>query len=170
MEFKDKKRFLLTAALPYANGRLHIGHVAGAYLPADELTRFLRLKGREVHLICGSDENGAPITFSALKEGLSPQDIVDRYHREILDAFSGMGIAFDVYSRTHTPRHARVTQDFFRRLYERGHIVKKTGEQVYCTVCNRFLPDRYIEGICHYPDCRAPGARGDQCEKCGRPV
>ncbi|MDR1518634.1 MAG: methionine--tRNA ligase [Planctomycetota bacterium] len=170
MDLKDKNRILITAALPYANGRLHIGHVAGAYLPADEASRFFRLKGKETHLICGSDENGAPITFSAMREGVSPQDIVDRYHRSIRDALAGMGVNFDIYSRTHTPRHAQVTQDFFLRLYERGHIVKHTGEQVYCTVCRSFLPDRYIEGVCHYPDCRSSGARGDQCEKCGRPI
>ncbi|MDR1535354.1 MAG: methionine--tRNA ligase [Planctomycetota bacterium] len=170
MDLTDKTRILITAALPYANGRLHIGHIAGAYLPADEAVRFFRLRGKEVHFVCGSDENGAPITFTALKEGVSPQDIVDRYHRLLGEAFAGMGIRFDVYGRTHTPNHDRVTQDFFLRLYERGHIVKKTGEQVYCLACRRFLPDRYIEGICHHPDCRAPGARGDQCEKCGRPV
>ncbi|MCC8189767.1 MAG: class I tRNA ligase family protein, partial [Planctomycetes bacterium] len=170
MDVKDKQRILITAALPYANGRLHIGHVAGAYLPADIATRFFRLRGREVHFICGSDENGAPITFSAMKEDVTPQAIVDRYTASIMTAFQGLGIEFSVYGRTHTPRHDRVAQDFFLRLYERGHIVKKTSEQVYCTTCQRFLPDRYVEGTCHHPDCRSPGARGDQCEKCGRPI
>ncbi len=170
MDLKNKDRILVTAALPYANGRLHIGHVAGAYLPADQAVRYMRLKGKEVHFVCGSDENGAPITFSALKEGVTPQDIVDRYTKSIIDAFSGLDIEFSVYGRTHTPRHDKVAQEFFLRLYERGHIIKKTGEQVYCTVCERFLPDRYIEGICYYPDCKTPGARGDQCEKCGRPM
>ncbi len=170
MNLKDKERILVTAALPYANGRLHIGHVAGAYLPADEAVRFFRLKGKEVHFICGSDENGAPITFSALKEKVAPQDIVDRYSKSLAESFAGLDIEFSVYGRTHTPRHDKVAQQFFLRLYERGHIVKKTGEQVYCTVCERFLPDRYIEGICHHPDCKSPGARGDQCEKCGRPI
>ncbi len=170
MDLKNKQRILITAALPYANGRLHIGHVAGAYLPADQAVRYLRLRGKEVHFICGSDENGAPITFSALKENVAPQDIVDRYHKAIFDAFAGLNVEFSVYGRTHTRRHDAVAQDFFLRLYERGHIVKKTGEQVYCTVCERFLPDRYIEGTCHYPDCKSPGARGDQCEKCGRPI
>ncbi len=170
MELKNKDRILITAALPYANGRLHIGHVAGAYLPADEAVRFFRLKGKEVHFICGSDENGAPITFSALKENVTPQDIVDRYSKSLAESFEGLDIKFDVYGRTHTPRHDKVAQDFFLRLYERGHIVKKSGEQVYCTECERFLPDRYIEGTCYYPDCKATGARGDQCEKCGRPM
>lgn len=170
MELKNKQRVLVTAALPYANGRLHIGHVAGAYLPADIAVRYMRLRGREVHFICGSDENGAPITFSAMKEGVTPQDIVDRYSASIKSAFDGLGVEFSVYGRTHTAHHDKVAQDFFLRLYERGHIVKKTGEQVYCTVCERFLPDRYIEGTCYYPDCKAPGARGDQCEKCGRPM
>ncbi len=170
MELKNKSRILVTAALPYANGRLHIGHVAGAYLPADIAVRFLRLTGCEAHFICGSDENGAPITFSAMKENVTPQTIVDRYHLSIKNAFQGLGIDFSIYSRTHTPRHEKVAQDFFLRLYERGHIVKKTSEQVFCTVCQRFLPDRYIEGVCHYQDCRATGARGDQCEKCGRPI
>ncbi len=170
MDLKNKDRILVTAALPYANGRLHIGHVAGAYLPADQAVRYMRLKGKEVHFVCGSDENGAPITFSALKEGVTPQDIVDRYTKSIIDAFSGLSIEFSVYGRTHTARHDQVAQEFFLRLYERGHIIKKTGEQVYCTVCERFLPDRYIEGICYYPDCKTPGARGDQCEKCGRPM
>ncbi len=170
MDLKDKQRILITAALPYANGRLHIGHVAGAYLPADIAARYLKLRGREVHFICGSDENGAPITFSAMKERVDPQVIVDRYTESIKKAFDGLGIGFSVYGRTHTPRHESVAQEFFLRLYERGHVVRKTGEQVYCTACNLFLPDRYIEGVCHYPDCKAPGARGDQCEKCGRPI
>ncbi len=170
MNLKDKQRILITAALPYANGRLHIGHVAGAYLPADIAARYYALRGKEVYFICGSDENGAPITFSAMKENVAPQAIVDRYHESIKKAFEGLGIEFSVYSRTHTERHNRVTQDFFLRLWERGHIVKKSSEQVYCTVCERFLPDRYIEGTCYFPDCKAPGARGDQCEKCGRPM
>ncbi len=170
MDLKDKQRILITAALPYANGRLHIGHVAGAYLPADTASRYYSLRGKEVHFICGSDENGAPITFSAMKEGVEPQQIVDRYHESIKNAFAGLRIDFSIYGRTHTPAHNTVAQEFFLRLWERGHIVKKASEQVYCTVCNRFLPDRYIEGICPHPDCKAPGARGDQCEKCGRPV
>ena len=170
MDLKDKQRILITAALPYANGRLHIGHVAGAYLPADIAARYLKLRGREVYFVCGSDENGAPITFSAMKEDVSPQDIVDRYTASIMDAFAGLEIDFSLYGRTHTPRHEKVAQEFFLRMYERGHIVKKTSEQVYCTVCERFLPDRYIEGTCYYPDCKTPGARGDQCEKCGRPM
>ncbi|MDR0362953.1 MAG: methionine--tRNA ligase [Planctomycetota bacterium] len=170
MHLKDKNRLLITAALPYANGRLHIGHIAGAYLPADIAVRYLRLAGKEAHFVCGSDENGAPITFSALKEGVDPQVIIDRYTAIIEEAFSGLNIDFSIYGRTHTPRHAKVAQDFFLQLHDHGYIVKKTTDQVYCTECERFLPDRYIEGRCHYPDCGAPGARGDQCEKCGRPI
>ncbi len=170
MDIKDKKRILVTAALPYANGTLHIGHIAGAYLPADIAVRYMRLKGKEVHFICGSDENGVPITFSALKDKVDPQTIIDKYTDSIMHAFSGLNIDFSIYGRTHTQRHEKTAQEFFLRLYERGHVVKKSGEQVYCTVCERFLPDRYIEGTCYYPDCKAPGARGDQCEKCGRPI
>ncbi len=170
MDLQNKKRILVTAALPYANGRLHIGHVAGAYLPADIFVRYAKLRGREVHFICGSDENGAPITFSALKDNVTPQQIVDKYTNSIMKAFDGLGVEFSIYGRTHTPRHEKVAQEFFLKLYESGHIVRKTGEQVYCTECERFLPDRYIEGICYYPDCKTPGARGDQCEKCGRPM
>lgn len=165
-----KQRNLITAALPYANGKPHVGHIAGAYLPADTCVRFLRLTGREAWFVCGSDENGAPITFSAIKEGVTPQDIVDRYHASLRDSFAGMGIAFDVYSRTHTPRHEAITQEFFTNLYKQGHIAQRDTEQVYCTECNMFLPDRYIEGTCPHPDCKKPRARGDQCEACGRPV
>ncbi len=163
-----KQRNLITAALPYANGKPHVGHIAGAYLPADTCVRFLRLTGREAWFICGSDENGAPITFSAIKEGVTPQDIVDRYHASLRDSFAGMGIEFDIYSRTHTKRHEEITQEFFTNLYNKGHIVQRATEQVYCTECKMFLPDRYIEGIC--PECKKPNARGDQCEACGRPV
>lgn len=165
-----KSRTLVTSALPYANGRPHVGHIAGAYLPADTYVRYLRLSGREAHFICGSDENGAPITFSALAEGVCPQEIIDRYHAVFETTFRNLGIHFDIYGRTHTPRHTGIAQDFFTRLHDRGHIVKRTSEQVFCTVCDMFLPDRYIEGTCHHPDCRAPGARGDQCDKCGRPI
>lgn len=170
MDIKDKKRILITAALPYANGPLHIGHIAGAYLPADIYTRYLRLQGREAHFICGSDENGAPITFSALKENIDPQEVIDRNTARLIQGFAGLDIQFSHYGRTHTPHHAEICQEFFLRLHERGHVVKKSGEQVFCTVCGRFLPDRYVEGVCHYPDCLSPGARGDQCEKCGRPI
>ncbi len=165
-----KEKYLVTAALPYANGRLHVGHVAGAYLPADICVRFLRLTGREVHFVCGSDENGVPITLSAMKEEVDPQVIIDRYSPQLESAFRGLGIDFDVYGRTHTPAHAEVAQAFFLRLHEEGHIQSRTSEQVYCTECEMYLPDRYIEGVCHHEDCGAAGARGDQCEKCGRPI
>ncbi len=165
-----KARYLVTAALPYANGRLHVGHVAGAYLPADIFVRFLRLTGREAHFICGSDENGAPITFSALRAGCSPQEIIDRYHDENERAFAGLNIDFSIFGRTHCPRHNEICQEFFLQLHEQGHVQKQTSQQVFCTDCQMFLPDRYVEGICHHQDCAAPGARGDQCEKCGRPI
>lgn len=166
----SKQRTLITAALPYANGRPHVGHIAGAYLPADSYARYLRLRGKEAWFICGSDENGAPITFSAIKEGVGPQDIVDRYHAVLEHSFKGLGIAFDIYGRTHCARHEEISQEFFRNLHDKGHVVQRAAEQVYCRECNMFLPDRYIEGICPHPDCKKPGARGDQCEACGRPV
>ena len=168
MKLSDKKRILVTAALPYANGRLHVGHIAGAYLPADIYCRFLRLTGRECVYICGSDENGAPITFAADKAGVNPQDIVDKYHTLMKNAFERLGVSFSLYSRTHIDKHAEVAGKWFLKLLENGHISTQTTQQVYCTECQQFLPDRYIEGVC--PLCKAPGARGDQCESCGKPV
>jgi len=165
-----KDRFLVTAALPYANGKLHVGHIAGAYLPADTYVRFLRLWGKEAIFVCGSDENGAPITVRALQEGVSPQEIVDRYDAILRSSFAELGIEFDIYGRTHTPRHNEVSQQFFLRLLERGYLAKRACDQIYCRTCCMFLPDRYVEGICHWPDCGGAGARGDQCEKCGRPI
>lgn len=165
-----KSRYLVTAALPYANGRLHVGHIAGAYLPADTYVRFLRLMGKETHFICGSDENGAPITFSAMKNGITPQEVIDRYNAIFVSSFHDLGIDFSVFGRTHSPEHARISQDFFLHVHEQGHIQKRSSEQVYCTECGMFLPDRYIEGTCYYGDCGKPGARGDQCEACGRTV
>ncbi len=166
----SKDRTLITAALPYANGKPHIGHIAGAYLPADTHNRFLKLIGKESWFVCGSDENGAPITFSAIKEGVDPQDIVDRYHAVLESSFKGLGIEFDVYGRTHTKKHSEISQNFFTTLHDRGHVAKRSAEQVYCTQCNMFLPDRYIEGRCYNEDCNKEGARGDQCESCGRPI
>ncbi len=165
-----KDKTLVTAALPYANGKPHVGHIAGAYLPADTYVRFLRLMGKDAVFVCGSDENGAPITFSAIKEGVTPQDIVDRYHAVLSESFKGLGIDFDYYGRTHCEKHNGISQEFFTTLHDKGHVVKRSSEQVYCTECNMFLPDRYIEGNCPHPDCKKPGARGDQCESCGRPV
>ncbi|MFH0911914.1 MAG: methionine--tRNA ligase [Planctomycetota bacterium] len=161
-------RYLITAALPYANGRIHIGHVAGAYLPADICVRYLRLRGREAAFICGSDENGVPITVTAAREGVEPLEIIDRYHFANARAFTRLGIEFDVYDRTSSERHSRVSQAFFLRLHEQGHIQRRTTEQLYCAACDRFLPDRYVEGTC--PFCNRPGAKGDQCESCGRMI
>ncbi len=165
-----KDRYLVTAALPYANGRLHVGHIAGAYLPADTFVRFLRLMGKEAHFICGSDENGAPITFSAMKNNCSPQEVIDKFHNIFDQSFKGLGINFSIYGRTHSDYHTKVSQDFFKTVHEQGHIQKHTTEQVYCSECKMFLPDRYIEGTCYYHDCGKTGARGDQCESCGRTV
>lgn len=160
------ERILVTAALPYANGPLHLGHLAGAYLPADVYVRYQRLKGSDVIYICGSDEHGVPITIRADNEGVTPQQIVDRYHTVMRESFRRMGIGFDNYSRTSLPLHHRVAQEFFLTLYRKGCIRAQEVRQCYCDHCRRFLPDRYIEGEC--PHCHAPDARGDQCEKCGR--
>ncbi len=159
-------KILVTAALPYANGPLHIGHLAGAYIPADVYVRYQRLKGADVLFICGSDEHGVPITIRADREGVSPKEIVDRYHRMMKSSFERMGIVFDNYSRTSLPLHHKISQDFFLTLYRKGHIKERSVNQYYCSRCSRFLPDRYIEGEC--PHCHQPGARGDQCEQCGR--
>ena len=158
-------RTLVTAALPYANGGVHIGHLAGVYVPADIYTRYLRLKGREVLYVCGSDEHGVPITIRARKEECTPQDVVDRYHKLIKESFEGFGISFDVYSRTSSETHHKTAADFFRRLYDKGEFVERESEQYYDEEAQTFLADRYITGEC--PHCHAEGAYGDQCEKCG---
>ncbi len=163
---EEKMKYLITSALPYANGPLHIGHLAGAYLPADIFTRFLKKKGIFAIHIGGTDENGVPITITAEKEGITPKDVVDKYHKIIKSQFDSVYIEFDNFSRTTTEIHRKLSQDFFLRLLEKGYIEKKRTEQFYCENCKRFLPDRYIEGICPY--CKSEGARGDQCEKCGR--
>ena len=155
----------MTCALPYANGPVHIGHLAGVYVPADIYVRYLRMRGEDVLFICGSDEHGVPITIKARKEGCSPQDIVDRYHRIIRDSFTGLGINFDIYSRTTSRVHDRTASEFFRRLYDEGKFVEKESEQFYDPEAKVFLADRYIVGTC--PKCGAEGAYGDQCEKCG---
>ncbi len=162
---KDYKRTLVTTALPYANGPVHIGHLAGVYVPADIYTRFLRLQGRDVLLIGGSDEHGVPITIKARKEGVTPQDIVDRYHTLIRDSFKEFGISFDTYGRTTSPIHRKTASDFFRRLYDKGEFVEKTSMQLYDEEAGQFLADRYVTGTC--PHCGAEGAYGDQCEACG---
>lgn len=162
---KEFKRTLITTALPYANGPVHIGHLAGVYVPADIYARYLRLKGEEVLLIGGSDEHGVPITIKARKEGVTPQDIVDRYHTIIKDSFEEFGISFDVYGRTSSKTHSRTASDFFRRLYDKGEFVEKTSMQLYDEEAGQFLADRYVTGKC--PHCGAEGAYGDQCEACG---
>ena len=162
---KDFKRTLITSALPYANGPVHIGHLAGVYVPADIYARYLRMKGEEVLFIGGSDEHGVPITIKAKKEGVTPQDIVDRYHAIIKDSFAELGISFDVYGRTTSATHNRVASDFFRRLYEKGEFIEKKSEQLYDAEANQFLADRYVTGTC--PHCGNEHAYGDQCEQCG---
>ena len=162
---KDFKRYLITSALPYANGPVHIGHLAGVYIPSDIYTRYLRLRGRDVISVCGSDEHGVPITIKAKKEGITPQQVVDRYHAIIKDSFEKLGISFDIYSRTTSPTHAKTASDFFRKLYDEGKFVEQTTEQFYDEEAKSFLADRYIKGTC--PKCSAEGAYGDQCEVCG---
>ncbi|MCD8388483.1 MAG: methionine--tRNA ligase [Bacteroidales bacterium] len=161
----DFKRTLITTALPYANGPVHIGHLAGVYVPADIYARYLRLQGRDVLMIGGSDEHGVPITIKARKEGVTPQDIVDRYHKIIKDSFHDLGISFDIYSRTTSKIHHDTASDFFTRINDQGKFVKKTSLQPYDAEAGEFLADRYVTGTC--PRCGAEGAFGDQCEKCG---
>ena len=165
MEEKKFKRTTVTAALPYANGGVHIGHLAGVYVPADIYVRYLRLKKREVAFIGGSDEHGVPITIRAKKEGITPQDVCDRYHKLIKDSFEEFGISFDIYSRTTSETHNKFASDFFRKLYDDGKLVEQESEQYYDEEAHQFLADRYIMGEC--PHCGNPNAYGDQCEKCG---
>ena len=162
---KKFKRTLVTSALPYANGPVHIGHLAGVYVPADIYVRYLRLKGEDVLFIGGSDEHGVPVTIRAKKEGITPQDVVDRYHNIIKESFEGFGISFDVYSRTTSQTHRGLASDFFRKLYDEGKFVEMESEQYYDEIEQQFLTDRNIRGEC--PRCHAPEAYGDQCEKCG---
>lgn len=162
---KQFKRTTVTSALPYANGPVHIGHLAGVYIPADIYTRYLRLKKHDVLFIGGSDEHGVPITIRAKKEGVTPQDIVDRYHTLIKDSFEEFGISFDTYGRTSSQVHHKLASDFFRKLYEKGEFLEKTTLQYYDEEAKTFLADRYITGEC--PRCHSEGAYGDQCEKCG---
>ena len=160
-----KKRYLFTSALPYANGPLHIGHLAGAYLPADIYVRYLRLMGKDVVFVCGSDEHGAAITVKARKEGTTPQAIVDTYHAMLRDTFVQIGISFDIYHRTSAQLHHETSQDFFRRLFANGEFEEKISDQYFDETAAQFLADRYIMGTC--PRCSNPDAYGDQCEKCG---
>jgi methionyl-tRNA synthetase len=159
-------KYIVTSALPYANGKLHVGHVAGAYLPADIFVRYLRLNNEDVIYICGTDEHGTPISISADKEGIKPIDVVRRYHASIKEAFDGIGIEFDNFSGTAREEHYKLSQDFFLALHKKGFIQPKTTLQFYCEHDKRYLPDRYVEGVC--PKCGAEGARGDQCDKCGQ--
>ena len=162
---KNYNRTLVTCALPYANGPVHIGHLAGVYVPADIYVRYLRMRGEDVLYVCGSDEHGVPITIKAQKEGCTPQDIVDRYHKIIKNSFTGLGINFDIYSRTSSKTHHKNAADFFKKLYDEGKFIEKVSEQYYDEEAKTFLADRYITGTC--PRCGAEGAYGDQCEKCG---
>ena len=159
-------RILVTSALPYANGPLHLGHLAGAYLPADLFVRFKRLQGKDIIHICGSDEHGVPITIAAEKEGVTPQDIVDRFHAMNKEAFEQLGISFDYYGRTSSETHHQTARDFFKKLYDQGAFRKKEEEQLYDEEADMFLPDRYVMGTC--PNCGYDEAYGDQCENCGK--
>lgn len=162
---KNYKRYLITAALPYANGAVHIGHLAGVYVPADIYVRYLRMRGRDVRFICGSDEHGVPITIKAKQQGLTPQQVVDKYHLIIKDSFERLGVSFDIYSRTSSQTHHKTASDFFEKLYKDGKFIEKESEQYYDEENKQFLADRYITGTC--PKCGNENAYGDQCEKCG---
>ena len=159
-------RILVAVAWPYANGSLHLGHIAGCYLPADIFARYHRLKGDDVLMVSGSDQHGTPVTLRAEQEGVSPRQVVDRYHAEFLRCWERMGISFDLFTTTSTDNHRQVVHDIFRTLLEKGHIYKDTMLLPYCPTCRRFLPDRYVEGTC--PHCGYTSARGDQCDNCGR--
>jgi len=162
---KDYKRYTITSALPYANGPIHIGHLAGVYVPADIYARYLRMRGEDVLFIGGSDEHGVPITIKARQQGVSPQDIVDKYHGIIKQSFEDFGISFDVYSRTSAPIHHETASEFFLKLYENDKFIVKSNEQYFDEENQQFLADRYITGTC--PHCDYEKAYGDQCENCG---
>jgi methionyl-tRNA synthetase len=162
------ERIFIGVGWPYANGLLHLGHIAGANLPADIFARYHRLKGNEVLMVSGSDQHGTPITIKAEQEGKTPVEIASRYHQKFLESWQQLGISWDLYSSTGTPNHAAVTHDMFLTLLKRGYIYKASTSQPYCPRCQRFLPDRYVEGTC--PFCKTTGARGDQCDQCGKPL
>jgi methionyl-tRNA synthetase len=162
------ERIFIGVAWPYANGPLHLGQIAGAYLPADIFSRYHRMKGNEVLMVSGSDQHGTPVTIRAGKEGRSPQEIVSRYHEGFLDGWKRLGISFDLFTTTGTSNHAQVVHDVFLTLLDRGHIYRDSMQLPYCSTCRRFLPDRYVEGTCPY--CRDQRARGDQCDECGKPL
>jgi methionyl-tRNA synthetase len=165
LEPQKTKKYTITSALPYANGPLHIGHLAGAYIPGDLFARFQRLKKHDVLYVCGSDEHGAAITIKAKKEGTTPKEIIDKYHYQIKDSFEQLGMSFDIYHRTSEQIHHELSQEFFLNLYNKGEFIEKTSEQYYDEEYHQFLADRYITGTC--PNCRSENAYGDQCEKCG---
>lgn len=165
MDIFNKQRYTITSALPYANGPLHIGHLAGAYIPGDIFVRFLRLNNKDVVYVCGSDEHGAAITIKAKKEGVTPQQIIDKYNQQIKESFEEFGISFNIYHRTSEPIHHELSQEFFLNLYEKGEFIERFSEQYYDEEYHQFLADRYIVGTC--PHCGNDGAYGDQCEKCG---
>ena len=157
---------LIAVAWPYANGNLHLGHIAGAYLPADIFARFHRMKGNNVLMVSGSDAHGTPITLRAESEGVSPREIHDRFHKGFLESWDGLGISWDLFTTTETENHYRISQDFFTRFYEKGLLYETDSEVPYSPTQNRYLPDRYINGTC--PHCGYDSARGDQCDSCGR--
>ncbi len=162
------ERIYIGVAWTYANGSLHLGHIAGANLPADIFARYHRLKGNEVLMVSGSDQHGTPITLKAEQEGKTPREIIEHYQREFIDCWNKLGISFDLYTGTDTDNHARVSQEIFLKLLEKGYLFKDTVAQMYCPKCQRFLADRYVEGTC--PFCKTPGARGDQCDACSKPL
>jgi methionyl-tRNA synthetase len=162
------ERIFIGVAWPYANGYLHLGHLAGANLPADIFAKYHRLKGNEVLMVSGSDQHGTPITIRAEQEGKTPKEIAERYHREFQEAWKKLGITWELYTTTSTPNHAEVTHEMFRTLLKNGYIYKTSTSQPYCPKCQRFLPDRYVEGTC--PFCGDEGARGDECDQCGKPL
>lgn len=162
------ERIFIGVAWPYADGPLHLGHIAGAYLPADIFARYHRLRGNEVLMVSGSDQYGTPITIKAEQEGKKPAEIADKYHHQFLDSWRRLGISFDLFTRTGTANHARVSQDIFLTLLDKGYIYRDTVSQPFCPRCQRFLTDRYVEGTC--PNCSSSGARGDQCDECGKPL
>ncbi|MCZ6457281.1 MAG: class I tRNA ligase family protein, partial [Actinobacteria bacterium] len=161
-----RRRILVAVAWPYASGSLHLGHLGGAYLPADIFARYHRITGNDVLMVSGSDANGTPITVKADELGITPREVVDKYHPEFLGYWETLGISFDLFTTTMTENHHSVTQQFFLKLLDKGYLTKGSSEQFYDPEAERFIPDRYVEGTC--PHCGYPDARGDQCENCGR--
>jgi methionyl-tRNA synthetase len=162
------ERIFIGVAWPYANGPIHLGHIAGAYLPPDIFARYHRLKGNDVLMVSGSDQHGTPITVRAEQEGKTPEEVAGRYHREFLESWQKLGISFDLFTSTDTPNHHQIARDFFLALLEKDYIYRDTMTLLYCPACGRFLPDRYVEGTC--PHCGFEGTRGDQCDGCGKPL